>query len=170
MQKMISEVLDEVGKAKTKKEKIAVLRANWSKPLSIIIRGGMDRKIKWLLPEGVPPFNPDKCPDGLGINTIANQIRKFYLFCEAGLPRCKNLTQAKREMAFIEMLESIPEREAAVLIAMKDKRLPNITRPLIDEAFPNLVPKHKDLTKRGRPKDSLKIDNILQEARDKGEG
>ena len=60
MTKFVYEVLEEVAKKKSKKDKISVLKDNESWALKDIIRGSMDQTITWNLPEGSPPYNPSE--------------------------------------------------------------------------------------------------------------
>ena len=60
------------------------------------------------------------------------------MFLEGGNP---NLKQAKREQIFIQMLETVSADDASLLLAMKNKKSPykNITKSIINEAFPGLI-------------------------------
>ena len=57
---LVSEVLDLVAKAETKKEKIAVLREHNSLELRDILKGAFDDSIEFILPKGVPPINEEE--------------------------------------------------------------------------------------------------------------
>ena len=59
---LISEVLDKVHKAKTKADKLKVLKANDSAPLRMVIKSSFDPKIEWVLPEGEVPFRANDVP------------------------------------------------------------------------------------------------------------
>ena len=51
------------------------------------------------------------------------------------------LQDLKRESMWIELLESIPPKEAEMIDLVKDKKNPfkRITRELVDEAFPEVL-------------------------------
>ncbi len=53
--KLVYEVLEEVSKKKSKKDKVAILKENETWALKDIIRGSMDPTVKWHLPGGTPP-------------------------------------------------------------------------------------------------------------------
>lgn len=93
--------------------------------------------VKWLLPEGPVPYTPNRNEDQR--NMLYSEIRKLYLFVEGGN---NNLTQFKREMLFIDMLQSIDQEDAEMLISVKDKKLPyqGLTYNIIKKAFPDLLP------------------------------
>jgi hypothetical protein len=142
---MIHEILEAVGKEPKTKKKVQILKNTDCSALRLILRGGLDRNIKWILPPGTPPnFKPDDAPKGLQLASIHQQVDKFYLFVQAGIDsgRCKDLKKAKREQIFVQMLESLHAKEAQLLIDMKDQDLnyKGLTPHLINEAFPGLIP------------------------------
>jgi len=91
----------------------------------------------FILPEGAPPYKPCEFLDQEG--RLYTEARKLYLFIEGGNP---NLNKVKREMLFIQLIESLDQRDAELLIAIKDKMLPykNITEKIVRAAFPDLLP------------------------------
>jgi len=140
MVKTFYAIFEEVEKAKTKKEKIETLRKYSSGALKLVLGATYDPRVKWLLPEGAPPYKP--LPKGSdGEMDLSGELRKLYLFTEGNTDTQRNLKQTKREILFIGLLESIDPDEAKVLIGMKDGKLPfkSITRKLVAEAFPNLT-------------------------------
>lgn len=132
MRLMISEILEQTSKLKNKTEKIAFLRANYTKQLHFILEHVFNPNIKFLLPEGKPPYTPSQTGEGQGM--LYSQARKLYLFVEGGHATLKQL---RREQLFIELLESVDPKDAELLLYIKDKKLPykNITAILIKEAF-----------------------------------
>lgn len=137
--KTFYEIFEEVEKASTKKDKIATLQKYSSPALKVILGYTYDPNIKWLLPEGTPPYKAlENHQDAEG--RLVAETKKFYLFIEGPSDAQRNLTPLRREQLFIGMLESIDPRDALVLIGMKERKLPfkSITRKLVAEAFPNL--------------------------------
>lgn len=133
-------IFEEVDKAKTKKEKIETLKKHSSPSLKLVLGATFDPRVKWLLPEGEPPYKP--LPKGSdGELDLSGELRKLYLFTEGNTETQRNLKQTKRETLFIGLLESLDPDEAKVLVAMKDRKLPfkSITKKLVAEAFPNLT-------------------------------
>jgi hypothetical protein len=53
-----------------------------------------------------------------------------------------NLKPLKRETMFVEFLESLAPKDAELILAIKDKKLPfkGITEDIVREAFPELFP------------------------------
>ena len=136
MQLLISEILDKVSKLKTKKEKIAWLRAQDTNGLRMVIKSSFDPKIRWLLPTGDVPFNRNDAPPGTEHTDLHMESRKMYHFVEGGN---NTITQNKRENLFIQMLEGLQENDADVLIAAKDKilhrKFKGLSDNVVKEAF-----------------------------------
>jgi hypothetical protein len=140
MQKTFYEIFKEVHNAKKKKEKIAVLHHYSSAALKTILGYTYDPRVKWMLPEGVPPYKP--LPEEADQESaLASELRKIYLFVDGDTDAQRNLKPHRREMLFVAMLESIDPRDAKVLIGMKNRKLPfnGLTRKLVEQAFPNLA-------------------------------
>ena len=133
----VAEFLENVSKLKKKEEKINALRNNKTNPVLTVLQGVFDPRIKWLLPEGEPPYRVTELVDQE--NVFIRDCRKLVYFIEGGAP---NLKQQKREMMFIEMLETVCPKDAKLLIAIKDKKLPfkGITEDIVREAYPGLLP------------------------------
>ena len=140
MNKTFYEIFKEVHNAKKKAEKIAVLHHYSSASLKTILGYTYDPRIKWLLPEGIPPYTP--LPDAADQEAgLAAELRRIYLFVEGNSETQRNLKQTRREQIFIDMLESVDPRDAKVLIGMKEGKQPfnGLTRKLVAEAFPNIA-------------------------------
>lgn len=136
MAKYVYEVLEEVAKAKSKTDKIKVLKQNETWALKDIIRGSMDSTVKWDLPDGEPPYTASEAH-----NHPTNLLRentKFAYFAVGGKGR--DLPKFKRERLFIGMLEGIHPEDARLVINMINKKTPKgLTRPVVQEAFPGLL-------------------------------
>jgi hypothetical protein len=133
----VAEFLEKVSKLKKKDEKINLLKANDSFVIRTILQGAFDPRIKWLLPEGEPPYKPNELVDQE--NVLIHDARKLIHFVEGGSP---GLKQIKRETLFIEMLETVTPADAKLLVAIKEKKLPwkGITADIVKEAYPGLLP------------------------------
>lgn len=131
----IAEILKKASEAKKKTDRINILRQHDSVPLRSILKAAFDPNIKFLLPEGTPPYKKSDSFEGQGM--LYSEARKLYLFIEGGH---NNLTPLKRQTLFINMLESIDKDDAELLVAVKDKTIPykGITEKLVKEAFPGL--------------------------------
>ena len=132
----VAEFLENVSKFKKREEKVKTLRENDHFAIKTILQGAFDPRVKWLLPEGDPPYTPSVLVDQE--NVLIHDVRKLVHFIEGGNP---NLKQLKRESMFVEMLETIAPADAKLLCAVKEKKLPwkGITADIVAEAYPGLI-------------------------------
>lgn len=135
---MIFEVLNKFEELKTKQEKIDILRKNDTAALRDIIRCSLDPKIKFLLPEGAPPYNP-AAPSSVPSNLLKQNVKLAYWV--EGSPKAAQVDKIKKEKIFMDVLESIHPEDALVLIKAKDKKqlAKGLTVKLVNEAFPGLI-------------------------------
>ncbi len=137
----ISEILEKASKAKKIEEKVSILRANYSPALVWVLKIAFHPEIKWLLPEGKPPYKPSEFYDVHG--ALLREYRKLqYFVSNQGYD---GLRQLKREMMFIEFLETIDKNDAELILSIKDGKMPykTITYRLVEIAFPDLLPPSK---------------------------
>lgn len=130
----IAQVLEMTSQQKTKQDKIKFLQDNFSSTLADILILGLHPSVKWLLPEGAPPYTPNDLADQEFM--MFRQVKKLYMFIDGG---GNHIKQAQREKLFIDALQSLAPRDAELLLAIKDKTLPyGITYDLVREALPQL--------------------------------
>ena len=77
---LISEVLKNTSKLKTKKERMAYLKEHDTPALRDIIRINYDGDVVSLVPEGTPPYKKDDAPDGHNFATLHKRHREFVYF------------------------------------------------------------------------------------------
>tara|TARA_Y100000004_G_C8727287_1_gene332726 strand:+ start:49 stop:465 length:417 start_codon:yes stop_codon:yes gene_type:complete len=136
MSKYVFEILEEVGKQRNRDDKVKILRENETWALKDVIRGTMDSKVTWNLPEGEPPYTAS-APHNHPANLIRENV-KFKYFVKGG--EGDQMPKVKREQIFIGLLEGIHPEDAKVVLSMINKKnLKGITRPVVEEAFPNLL-------------------------------
>lgn len=135
MRKAIFEILDEASQMKTTDERADHLKRHDSQALRYIVEGVFNPDVKWLLPKGKPPYKLN--PIAGSETQLYNFARKLYLFVQGGND---NLKPVRREFLFIEMLESVHPKDAELLVAMKDKKMPykGITKSVVKKAFPGM--------------------------------
>ena len=135
MKLLMHEVLQKVSNAKTKAEKIKLLREHNTQALRSLLIINFDESIISLLPDGEPPFQKNESPEGTDHTKLEKEARILHHFFKGG----SSISKAKRESMFIQMLEGLSEGEANVLILAKDKKLGKrwkITKQCVEEAFP----------------------------------
>ena len=132
----VYEVLSSVEKETDETKKIEILRRQPA-ALQMLFQYALDPRVVWVLPDGAPPYREPEMLD-LQAN-FWNEIRKLRYFC-TGDGGGDHLSSKKREMMFINILESIDKNDAKVLLATKEKTLPfsSITVSLIKKAWPGL--------------------------------
>lgn len=132
--KALSQLLKETSDQKTKKERIAYLKKNTNPALNKLLRYTYGKDMKFLLPEGSPPFKPSKFDEP---SALYQEVRRLYLFVEGGQ---QGLTQLRRESLFIQILEFVDKEDAELLISIKDKKLPykNLNEDVVREALPEV--------------------------------
>ena len=131
------EILTKVNNAKDKPKKIEVLQKYDTKELRMLMKLAFDPKLKWLLPETLPPYKVNEAPLGTTDHLwLKSEINRVFHFLEGGNPQ---LTTMKRENMFVQMLEALSAEEAKVLLQAKDKELnkhyKGLTANLVKEAF-----------------------------------
>ena len=136
---LISEILRKVSNAKTKKEKVDLLRKHNSTALRQLLIINFDESIISELPEGDVPYTPNDAPVGTDHTRLEQEYRGLYRFFKGGDPRIKAL---KRETLFVQLLEGLSSEEAELLVLCKDGRLnekyKRITKAVVSEAFPQI--------------------------------
>lgn len=137
MQLLLNEVLQKVSNAKTKAQKVKLLQQHNTPALRQILIANFDDSVISMLPEGDVPFEQNDVPEETEHTKLIHEYRKLYLFFKGGA----NLSQNRREMLFIQLLEGLHKGEAEVLCLMKDKKLGKrwkITKQCVEEAFPQI--------------------------------
>ena len=157
MRNLVSEVYDMVEKQSNDLDRVNLLRneAHTNPVVGHLLNYNFNPNIKFLLPEGTPPFKNEGKPAGMENTTLEREHRRFYIWLDSD----QNLPQMKREQLFIEMLGGLYIDEANLICLVKDKKLhkkyPSITEKLVRETFSNLLPPaiiEEPKKKRRRPK------------------
>jgi hypothetical protein len=113
----IPEIFQQISDAKTVAEKHAILGRYRNNAFEKIIEFSYHPRAKFTLPEGVPVHRPSQQPLGYQHTTLLAEARRLYVFVKELSP---NLEQKRREMKFIETLESLHPTESTFLIWMKN--------------------------------------------------
>jgi len=157
MRNLVSEVYEMVEKQANDLDRINLLRNKAVENMVVghLLNYNFNPNINFLLPEGTPPFNNEGKPAGIEDTTLEIEFRRFYLWLDPN----QNLTKARREQLFIEMLSGLNIEESKLICCVKDKKLqekyPSITEKLVRETFPDLLPPaiiEESKKKKGRSK------------------
>lgn len=135
MRLMISEILENASKLRNRDAKINYLRENDSLFLRRILSACYDVRSVWLLPDDDPHYTP--AHSSTNHTMLFSESRKLPYFMDA----YPGLKQSRRETMFIEFLESIHPKDAAMMLKIRKKKMPytGITEAIVREAFPDLL-------------------------------
>ena len=135
---LMSEVIQRVSNAKTRDEKIHILRHYDSPALRSVLIWNFDDAVQSAVPEGEVPYTPNDAPIGTEHSKLIHEWRKFNYFVKG----INDIAQTKRETMFIQLLEALHESEAELMCLVKDKQLHKrfkITKVVVQDAFPDIV-------------------------------
>ena len=143
---MVHEILEAVDSERVKTKKLEILRTYGDDSFKMVMIWNFDETVISMLPEGSVPYQPVEgdvqANREQGIpqrTTIRNSARQFYRFVKGGDDA---MNKIKRESVFINILQTLPEPEAEILVLVKDKLLTtkyNITKELVAEAYPEIT-------------------------------
>ena len=141
--KNIYEVFDDFKAAKSKKDRIQVLKQNDTWALRQVLLGTFHNSVGFNI-DKIPDFKrDDNLPPGMAYNNMTHALDKIYLFMKNNPRTPAGLTEKRKNELLIQILESLEPREADVYLGVlnKDLNIPYLTSALIHEIFPELLPK-----------------------------
>ena len=132
-------MLRKAHNAKTKAEKINILRNNKSDALVSVFIINFDDSVVPVVPLGEDvPYRKNEAPAGTEHSKLEHEARILFHFFKGG----SKLSPIKRETMFIQLLEGLHQDEAEVVIKAVNKNLHKrykITQACVKEAFPEIV-------------------------------
>ena len=133
--KPISWILKFTSTLPNDEEKVKCLRANNHPAILEILKFCFHPNIRWLLPEGEPPYTPKN--EENAENILYSEAKRLYIFADGGSP---NLKQARREELFLNLIQAVTSEDAKLLISIKDKIMPypGLTENVVRTAFPDI--------------------------------
>ena len=133
---LVHEIFTQINNAKDKPKKIEVLKKYDNPAIRQLLKAAFDPKIEWDLPEGNPPYIANEAPAGTEHTNLLSEARKLYHFVKGG---DNTINKLKKETMFVQMLEGLQQKDAEVLIAIKNKNLNNVykglTASMVKETF-----------------------------------
>ena len=135
---LITEILQKVSSAKTKKEKVDLLQEYNQDALRAILIINFDESLKFLLPDGEVPFTPNDAPAGTEHTRLVHEYKGLYRFFKGGDDSLKGM---RREQLFVQLLEGLHADEANMLVSACNQDLQSkyrITKAVVAEAFPSI--------------------------------
>ena len=134
---LVSEIIQRVSNAKTRDEKIYILRHYDSPALRSVLIWNFDDAVQSAVPEGAVPYRPNDAPIGTEHSKLIHEWKKFNYFVKG----INEIAQTKRETMFIQMLEALHESEAELMCLVKDKQLHKrfkLTKVVVQDAYPDI--------------------------------
>ena len=135
---LVTEILQKVSSAKTKKEKVELLQEYNNNALRAVLIINFDESLEFLLPDGEVPFTPNDAPVGTEHTRLAHEYKGLYKYFKGGDSSIKGM---KREQLFVQLLEGLAEEEANLLVSACNKDIQSkyrITKAAVAEAFPSI--------------------------------
>jgi hypothetical protein len=106
--------------------------------IKTILQLAYNENIKLDLPEGSPAFKRDDSPVGTNGTNYRKTLKKLM-----NLTSNSPFVQLKKQKIFLDILESLHEKDSEILCAAKDNRLeklyPKVSKTLVAKVFPNLI-------------------------------
>lgn len=140
MLKNVYEILDELELVETDQQRIEILQQNNNYYFTQVLKYTFDPKYEFYVTEFPEDYiEPDTAP-GIRYAGIESEIRRAYLFLK-GDPTADSLTEQKRKILLLQLLESFEPQEALVWFSMmkKDLGVPGLTAELVEAAFPGIL-------------------------------
>ena len=139
----ISELLKGIGKARTRKEKKALLeKYRTNNILRFVLQGTFDPSIVWNVAKKMPAYKKDDAPIGLSETSLFTVMPKCSIFVKDH-PKANGLKEKRVKELLTQILESMHPDESLVFIQMLKKKLKckGLTEKLVLEVFPDLYRK-----------------------------
>ena len=137
---MISEIIGEFEKAKSRQAKKAVLeKYKGVEVLRHLLRGIFDPKVQWTITEQPDYVKDVETPEGAEPNTLYMEIPNCSIFVKGHSASAKLKPQRTKEL-LIQILESLGDSEASLYMQMlkKKSKVKGLTSKLVLEVFPNM--------------------------------
>ncbi len=133
--KLISEIVQECSDAKTKQEKVTILRNNDSPSLRIVLKFMYRPDIEYYT-NVVPPYTKDDSPVGFSMNNLYHEAKRLYIFEKNAV-----VQQDRKHTILVQMLEALHGLDARLLekIISNKKSDIKLNKTIVEEAFPNLL-------------------------------
>jgi hypothetical protein len=134
--RLYSEILNEIRQAKTKEEKLNLLKENKSEDLMLIFKLGYGNH-STPYRNGVPKYIPDDSPHGLSYTNLHNELPRMKFFYDS---KSKIFDEKFRDKKLTNILQMLHFSEASLLENIFTQKLDvyGITKELILEAYPEL--------------------------------
>lgn len=137
--KNVYEVFNDFRDAKTKKDRVDVLKKNDTWIVRQVLLGTFHPNIQFDVI--IPEYRKQNMPAGMSYSNMTNEISRVYLFIKDHPRRPAGLTQKRQTEILTQILEVLEEKEAEVFANMlrKDLKIPYLTQAIVNEAYEGLL-------------------------------
>jgi len=133
--KLISEIIQECSDAKTKQEKVNILKGNDSPSLRTVLKFMYRPDIEYFT-NVVPAYTKDDSPVGFSMNNLYHEAKRLYIF-----EKQTAVEPGRKNVILMQMLEALHNLDARLLekIISNKKSDIKLNKTVVEEAFPNLL-------------------------------
>jgi len=137
--RLYHEIFEEFEEAKTRQEKIDVLKKHSDHWFVTFLNYAFNPDITFDF-NTIPKYKPSVEPEGLNWSTLHLELRKLYLFMPSSPKYKGKLPERKHTNLLLEILESVHAKEAKLLeqVFQKKMKVKGLTDKIVKEAFPDL--------------------------------
>ena len=132
----VHEIFTLINNAKNKEDKLRILKKNDTAAMRQLLKAAFDPAIAFDMPPGNPPFMRNEAPEGTEHTSLFYASKKLWHFVKGADPVTNSL---QKEKMFLGLLESLHNKDADVLLGIKNKDLnktyKGLTENLVKEAF-----------------------------------
>ena len=134
----VAEVLKKAGSFKDVAQRAKHLKDNETKALKAVVYFTYAKEVKWLIPDTDPPYKAATPEQDLQ-NVLKSTYNRLRIYVEGG--GYPDMNRMKREMNFIEWLETLDPEAAKLILAIRKGEMPypGITRHVAKKAFPDIA-------------------------------
>lgn len=131
MKLSIAEIINKLD-GMSEDDQLIWLKKNKSYGLDTVLEGAYNPLVEWLLPNSRPPWTKNNTKNLEG--AFWGEVRRLRIFSKSGA--YDTLNQLKRESLFIQMLESIDDADAEVVVSMiVDRKFKGLSKETVDKYF-----------------------------------
>ena len=114
------------------------MKDNETKALKAVVYFTYAKEVKWLIPDTDPPYKAATPEQDLQ-NVLKSTYNRLRIYVEGG--GYPDMNRMKREMNFIEWLETLDPEDAKLILAIRKGEMPypGITRHVAKKAFPDIA-------------------------------
>lgn len=138
MKETATEFFNRVNKIEDEYERAKALWSNDNTRVRDFLKIVLDPQIEWMLPPGAPPYTAAD-----EVHTHSNfwtEVKRLPVFVKSS-DNYQNISEARRQMLYIQVLEYVHPTDAQLLLRIKDGEWPfeKITADLVNRIWPNLI-------------------------------